>query len=167
MPVQDASVIFKNLCNAIELEEELLEILLPYLDPLLAIGIDFSHTPLQEAIEGNFRHLEAACQAVLGYAGALALRSSRFGSKTHATACLHKALIDRWQPHPQWRDFVAIAPMARHLTPYEEAYRLLLEIEEHGYTPPYSRHTLEPLSDHQIQTMLPTLRQYKAVILNC
>lgn len=164
MPVQDASTIFRNLCNAIELEEELLEILLPYLDTLLAIGVDFSYVPLQEAIEGNFCHLETACQALLGYAGALVMRNNRFGSKIHATACLNKALIECWQPYPQWRDFVAIAPMARYLTPYEEAYRLLLEIEEQGYVPPYSRHALESISDHQIQAMIPTLRQYKAAI---
>lgn len=68
--------------------------------------------------------------------------------------------MERWQPHPQWQQLSAIAPAARYLTPYEEAYRLLLEIEQSGQTPPYPRHSLEALPDAQIQAILPALRQY-------
>jgi len=74
MLAEDNTAVFRRICDTVDAGEDLLEILLPYLDLLIAAGVDFNHQHLQEAIEANILYLEAACQATLGYAGLLAVQ---------------------------------------------------------------------------------------------
>jgi hypothetical protein len=45
-------VTLNSLRDSVEVDAECLEVLIPYLDKLLALGVDFSEVNLQQAIEG-------------------------------------------------------------------------------------------------------------------
>jgi hypothetical protein len=150
---------FNSLCSALDVDREYLEILLPYLDTLIKIGVDLNHIQLQEVIEGHVIHLETACRAVIGYAGWLAHCGDRFDSRIHATSCLIKALVEQWEPHINWKSYAEIAAQARYLSPYETAYRLIHELRSRDESRTWSPNVLDCLSDQEIEALIPSLEQ--------
>jgi hypothetical protein len=161
----DTEPLFITLCATLDADESLLEILLPYLESLLAIGIDFNNPDLQEAIEAHITHLEAACQAILGYAGELAHRHSSFENDHQATHYLIQALSTPWHPHPDWNQSLALIAQSRYQSPYETGLRLIYQINRHNPPVPLSLTSLDPLSDTQIEALLPSLKQQLANLL--
>ncbi len=133
--------------------------LVPYLEQLLAIGVDFSLLSLQAAIEGHPYHLESACQAVIGYAGWLAEQGECFTDRTKASSCLIRALAEQWQPHPRWQHYAQIAAEAKYVSPYEKALRLIYaqnrQIQQQVWRP----EMLDSLSDQDIEAILPELER--------
>jgi hypothetical protein len=75
-----------------------------------------------------------------------------------------KALVERWTPHPNWGKMLAIAPQARYVSPYEEAYRLLRIIQQSGYHSPWNLVDLERLSNLEIEAQLPAIRGFHRAI---
>jgi hypothetical protein len=150
---------FNNLCSTLDVDREYLEILLPYLDTLIKIGVDLNHIQLQEAIEGHVIHLETACRAVIGYAGWLAHCGDRFDSRIHATSCLIKALVEQWQPHIDWKNYAEIAAQARYFSPYETAYLLIHKLGYRDQSRAWSPTVLDRLSDQEIEALIPSLEE--------
>jgi hypothetical protein len=147
------TVTLNHLCTSLEMDKEFLEMLVPYLQRLLAIGINFSFLPLQDAIEGHPYHLESACQAVVGYAGWLAARGECFTDRNDASDCLIRDLIEHWQPVPDWQDYSQIAAEAKYVSPHEKALRLIYEQKRQVWRP----EMLDSLSDKDIEAILPIL----------
>ncbi len=133
--------------------------LIPYLEPLLAIGIDFSFFPLQSAIEGHPYHLESACQAVIGYAGWLAERGEYFTHRTHASDCLIKALVEQWQPHTNWQDLSQRAAEAKYVSSYEKGLSLIYRLNRQAQRQVWQPEMLDSLSDPEIEAILPELER--------
>lgn len=150
---------FKSLCSSLDVDEEFLEVLLPYLDELIAMGVDLNYLPLQETIEGHIRHLEAACRALIGYAGWLAHRGDRFSSNIHATRCFMKALVEQWEPHAKWKVYAELVAEARFVSPYERARVLIHELNRKDSSRTWSSEALEPLSDEEIEKLIPNLEK--------
>ncbi len=150
---------YRQLCSAVDVDEEFLEVLTSYVDLLVAIGIDLSDRSLQQAIEGNINHLESACRAVIGYAGWLAFSGRRFQSEFQATYYLFKALTDHWQPHPHWDRFKDKAAQARYVSPYEEALTLIYRLNWTASTHYWDDQILDDLPDEVIAQLIPGLRR--------
>lgn len=153
--------LFNQLCALLDADQEFLEILLPYLETLLAVGVDLNYLPLQQAIEGHITHLETACQCLLSYAGWLAQQGERFGSETHATSCFLKALIEHWQPFSNWATYIDAAAQARYISPYEQARRLIHAINAQHPDVRCDPSQLEALSDAEIAALIPQLETLK------
>jgi hypothetical protein len=151
-----------SLRDSVEADSECLEVLLPYLDKLLAIGIDFSAVPLQQAIEGYIYQLEPACQAIIAQAGQLATQAQRFKERTQATESFVAALAQAWQPPSNWQEYLDIAAQARYVSPYEQALRLIYALQAQGHEPSWQAATLETLSDQEIAAILPELEREHA-----
>lgn len=148
---------FRRLCSSLDVDDELLEILLPYLDKLLLMGIDLNHLPLQQAIEGHTNYLETACRALIGYAGRLASRGDRFNSNLHATRCFIKALVDRWEPYANWDEYAEMVAQTRYINPYQRARTLIYELSYKDGTRIWNPEAIEPLSDQEIEALIPSL----------
>ncbi len=150
--------VFRNLCDTVDVDEAFLEILINYVDRLVAIGIDLNYVPLQEAIEGNISNLESACQSFIGYAGWLAHHRQRFDSEFHATLCFTKALIEHWKPYPDWDQFADIAVQSRYRSPYEQALHLVHQINQADPHRNWDTKVLDALSDELIEELIPHLQ---------
>jgi hypothetical protein len=153
-----------SLRDSVEVDSECLEVLIPYLDKLLALGVDFSEVNLQQAIEGYIYHLEPACQAVIAQAGQLASQGERFAERSTATLALITALTEEQHPPENWQDIVDIAPQARYISPYELALRLIYGLQAMGYESRWQADALEILSDQEIMAILPEIEQDYAQI---
>jgi hypothetical protein len=157
--------IFNNLCDSVDTDEEFLETLLPYLESLLAIGINLNDLALQQAIEGNFQQLETACRAMIGYAGSLAHSGKSFDSATHATRCFTKALAERWEPNSSWKEHAELLPQAKYVSPYEKARQLIHELQARDTARGWNPQALDPLSDEEIKAFIPKLEAYLNTLL--
>jgi hypothetical protein len=155
----EETAVLEQLYADLEVDREYLEVLLPYLELLLAIGIDFSNLHLQQTIEGHPLHLEAACQAVLAYAGELAAGGQTFTNRDQATSILIYALADAWQPTPDWQDLASIASAACYVSPYEQALRYIYALAQVQPQGPWHPQVIEALADDEIEALLPTLEQ--------
>jgi hypothetical protein len=153
-----------SLRDSVEVDSECLEVLIPYLDKLLTLGIDFTDVGLQQAIEGYIYHLEPACQSVLAQAGHLAAQGERFAERNSATVALITALTEHRQPPEHWQDLVDIAAQARYISPYELALRLIYALQAMGYESRWQAEALEILSDQDILAILPEIEQDYAQI---
>lgn len=149
----------KSLCSSLDVDEEFLEVLLPYLDQLIAMGVNLNYLPLQHAIEGHINHLESACRALIGYAGWLAYCGDRFSSDSHATGCFIKALVERWEPHARWTEYAELVAQASYVSPYERARILIHELNCKDGMQTWKPEALEPLSDKEIEELLPNLEK--------
>lgn len=147
----------RNLCSSLDVDEEFLEVLLPYLDKLIAMGVNLNYLPLQEAIEGHINHLETACRSLIGYAGRLAYRGDRFRNDIHANRCLIKALVEQWQPNVRWAEHADLVAQARYVSPYERARILIHELNCKDKMQTWNPEALESLSDKEIKKLLPNL----------
>ncbi|MBD1869637.1 hypothetical protein H6F95_20520 [Cyanobacteria bacterium FACHB-471] len=144
--------------SSLDVDEELLEVLLLYLDKLIVMGVDLNYLPLQQAIEGHVNHLETACRALIGYAGWLAHCGDRFNSEIHATKCFIKALVERWEPHPTWEDYADLVAQSRYVSPYERARILIYELNCKDSVRTWKSEILEHLSDKEIEELIPNLQ---------
>jgi hypothetical protein len=153
------TAVFDQLSACLDVDREFLEVLIPYLEMLLAIGIDFSDLDLQQAIEGHPLHLEAACQSVLGFAGRLATDAQSFTSRSQATETLIQALVETWEPTLDWQDQATIASAARYISPYETALRYIYALQQVQPESNWQPQSLESLSDQEIELLLPQLEQ--------
>lgn len=150
---------FKKLCFSLDVDEESLETLLPYLEWLLEIGVNFDDLWLQQAMEGHMNQLEAACQSVIGYAGYLTQRGARFESASHATRCFNKALTEPWQPYPDWKARVRTIAQAKYISPYERARSLLHALIKRDNRRSVELRRLDALSDEEIEKLIPNLER--------
>lgn len=148
----------QSLSSSLDVDEEFLEVLLLYLDKLVAMGVDLNYLPLQQAIEGHVDYLETACRALIGYAGRLAHHGDRFTSEIHATRCFIKALVERWEPHPEWEEYADLVAQSRYVSPYERARVLINELNCKDEIRTWKSETLEHLSDKEIEELIPTLQ---------
>jgi hypothetical protein len=155
----ESTVTLNHLCTSLEVDKEFLEMLVPYLERLLAIGIDFSLLSLQDAIEGHPYHLESACRAVIGYAGWLAERGDCFTDRTDASTCFIRALVEQWQPYPDWQHYSQIAAEAKYVSPYEKALKLIYEQNRQAQRQVWRPEMLDSLSDRDIEAILPELER--------
>jgi 5-methylcytosine-specific restriction endonuclease McrBC regulatory subunit McrC len=149
----------KSLRSSLDLDEEFLEVLLPYLDKLIAMGINLNYPPLQDAIEGHVNHLEAACRALIGYAGWLAYSGDHFSNDIHASRCFIKALVEQWKPHATWAKHSDLVAQARYVSPYERARILIHELSCKDGMHSWKPDALEALSDKEIKELLPDLER--------
>jgi hypothetical protein len=151
-----------TLYDSVEVDSECLDVLIPYLDKLLALGIDFTDVDLQQAIEGYIYHLEPACQALIAHAGLLATQGQRFSERTAATEAFSMALAEAWQPPPHWADFLDSAALARYISPYEQALRWIYMLQAQGHDSRWQAADLEILADAEIAALLPQIeRDYR------
>jgi hypothetical protein len=159
MQTFDLELTFQRFCATLDLDEDWLEAFLPYLDRLVAIGIDLNDLPLQMAIEAYPFRIASACQSVIEYAGFLVHQGRRFESLHHATNCLTKAFVEGWHPRWGWHEYTDLAPQARYLSSYERAYRLICRINSKRGYEAWSVRILDPLSDEAIDVLIPELEQ--------
>jgi hypothetical protein len=150
---------FKKLCASLDLEEDSLDVLLLYLDQLLAINVNLNDEQLQQAIEGHIGHLETACRSLMGYAGWLVENGQCFDSQTHATRCFTKALIETWEPIADWERYSERAVQARYISPYERVLRLGHQINQNAGEQVCHLATFEPLTDKELEEMIPVLEK--------
>jgi hypothetical protein len=156
--MEDDNLFLENLASAVDTDPLYLEVLIPYLKPLCEVGINFNDYSLQDAISGNIHHLETACQAVIGYAGYLAMAGKTFGSLHHATDCFRKALMEHWRPHDRWQTMLSKAIEARYNPPFTRALMLIHRLKEidSNYLFTYDLDNLSPI---QLEDLIPQLQQ--------
>lgn len=148
---------FTSLCAVLDVDEDRLETFLPYLEVLLAIGINFADMELRDAIEAYPNEIGYACQCTIEYAGWLVNSGETFDSPSHATRCLTRAFQEHWRPYRGWSQYAYLAPQARYVSAYEYAYRLIREINRVRSYSAWSVRILDPLSDEAIEALIPEL----------
>jgi len=157
----------QSLSSSLDVDEELLEVLLLYLDKLIVMGVDLNYLPLQQAIEGHVSYLETACRALIGYAGWLAHSGERFNSEIHATKCFIKALVERWEPHPRWEDYADLVAQSRYVSSYEQARILIYQLSCQDNVSTWKPEILEHLSDQEIEELIPNLQNELNALQDC
>ncbi|MCY7321999.1 MAG: hypothetical protein LH660_09445 [Phormidesmis sp. CAN_BIN36] len=91
------SILSQYLENAELLDEEI-EVLIPYVESLQAIGVDFENPQLQDDLAANLWNLEAATLRTLEYAQKLHTQGYDFEDKLHPTNHLAYGLRVGWKP---------------------------------------------------------------------
>lgn len=152
--------ILRRLCSTLDIDADWIEAFLPYLDILIAIGINFEDELLQQAIEAYPVRIGTACQCLIDYAGYRASQNRRFESPQHATRCLTRAFHDNWQLRPDWQCYRKLAPNARHVSAYEYAHCLITLLNTQPSFRAWKTTFLDGLSDESILQIIPELERY-------
>ena len=86
-----------------ELLDEEIEVLIPYVPFLQAIGVNFENPQLQDDLAAHLWNLEAAALRTLEYAQKLHAQGRDFEDELHPTNHLARGLRDGWKPFNSYR----------------------------------------------------------------
>jgi hypothetical protein len=82
----------------VDLLDEELEILIPYVSSLLRVGVDLENSTLQDSMGAHYNRIEAAMLRTLEYAQRLHTQGRDFDNGYHPTNHLARGLREAWIP---------------------------------------------------------------------